>query len=205
MPVLRRSHEHHRDLQARLDTSIPTAVANRDQDRYVMITFSTSQMQNLDLPCRPSIRNGGARANLPLRRQRRHRSSSFTADSRSCDRPIMRRYVVSQHTHRDRLPSRTSVVAQISIARCSPRHRLQFPAGSFLGGFRTPASVQAAPLRSAGIRNPQQTRTWHRTAGSALLHSGLRRLHRHVGFVPKNEPALAGSGCGAVGGHVFAQ
>jgi len=45
--VLRRSHEHHRDLQARLDAAIPTAAANRDQDRYIMITFPTSQIQNI--------------------------------------------------------------------------------------------------------------------------------------------------------------
>ena len=55
-------------------------------------------------------RHGGARANMPLPRQRRHRSSRLTADSRTCDGPIMRRNVVSQHTHRRRLPSRTSVV-----------------------------------------------------------------------------------------------
>ena len=85
--VLRRSHEHHRDLQPRLDTAIQTGAANRDQDRYVMITFPTSQIQNPDLPRRPSIRNGDARANLPLRRQRRHRSSWLTADSRTCDGP----------------------------------------------------------------------------------------------------------------------
>ena len=48
-PVLRRSHEHHRDLQARRDAAIPTAAANRDQDRYIMITFPTSQIQNADL------------------------------------------------------------------------------------------------------------------------------------------------------------
>ena len=40
----------------------------------------------------------------------------------------------------------------------SRRHRLPFPAGSFIEGFRTPATVQAASLRSAGIRNPQQKR-----------------------------------------------
>src|SRR6202011_6113999 len=33
-----------------------------------------------------------------------------------------------------------------------------FPAGSFIEGFRRPATVQAASLRSAGIRNPQQER-----------------------------------------------
>jgi hypothetical protein len=110
VPVLRRSHEHHRDLQPRLDTAIQTAAANRDQDRYVMITFPTSQILNPVLPRRPSIRHGGARANMPLPRQRRHRSSWLTADSRTPDGPIMRRNLVSQHTHRRRLPSLTSVV-----------------------------------------------------------------------------------------------
>ena len=49
--------------------------------------------------------------------------------------------------------------ANLHSARCSLRHRLPFPAGSFIEGFRTPATVQAASLRSAGIRNPQQKRT----------------------------------------------
>jgi hypothetical protein len=44
--------------QPRLDTAIQTAAANRDQDRYVMITFPTSQIQNPVLPRRPSIRPG---------------------------------------------------------------------------------------------------------------------------------------------------
>ena len=75
-----------------------------------MITFPTSQIHNPDLPRRPSIRNGGARANLPLRRQRRHRSFWLTANSRTGDRSVIRRNVVSQHAHRRRLPSRSSVV-----------------------------------------------------------------------------------------------
>jgi len=49
--------------------------------------------------------------------------------------------------------------ANLHSARRSRRHRLPFPAGSFIEGFRTPATVQAAPLRSAGIRNPQQHQT----------------------------------------------
>jgi hypothetical protein len=75
-----------------------------------MIAFFTSQIQNPDLPRRPSIRNGGARANISLPHQRRHRSSWLTADSRTCDGSTMRRYVVSQNAHWRRLPSRTSVV-----------------------------------------------------------------------------------------------
>jgi hypothetical protein len=49
--------------------------------------------------------------------------------------------------------------ANLHSARRSRRHRLPFPAGSFIEGFRTPATVQAASLRSAGIRNPQQFQT----------------------------------------------
>lgn len=49
--------------------------------------------------------------------------------------------------------------ANLHSARRSRRHRLPFPAGSFIEGFRTPATVQAASLRSAGIRNPQQKLT----------------------------------------------
>ena len=49
--------------------------------------------------------------------------------------------------------------ANLHSARRSRRHRLPFPAGSFIEGFGTPATVQAAPLRSAAIRNPQHFRT----------------------------------------------
>src|SRR5450432_3255051 len=145
VPVLRRSHEHHRDLQPRLDTTIQTAAANRDQDRYVMITFPTLQIQNPVLPRRPSIRHGGARANMPLPRQRRHRSSWLTADSRTCRRPIMRGNVVSQRGIG--CPHAPPSCANLHSARRSRRHRLPFPAGSFIEGFRTPATVQAASLR----------------------------------------------------------
>ena len=53
--------------------------------------------------------------------------------------------------------------ANLHSARRSRRHRMPFPAGSFLGGFRTPATVQAASLPSAGIRNPQHFRTFLQT------------------------------------------
>jgi len=108
--------------------------------------------------------------------------------------------------------------AQISIARRSRRNRPQFPAGSFLGGFRTPASVQAAPQRSAGIRNPQQKRTSNPVterscrflpfsgavlvplwsyAGEALAsrRSGRTSSARHVlqrAIAPPSRPAIPG-------------
>jgi hypothetical protein len=63
---LRRSREHRGSLKAGLDAAIQTAVASRHQYRYVMIMFPASpQIHNLDLPRRPSICNGGARAKLP--------------------------------------------------------------------------------------------------------------------------------------------
>jgi hypothetical protein len=104
---------------ATLRKSVKDATAERpepvryNRDRYVMITFPTSQIQNPVHPRRPSIRHRGARANMPLQRQRRHRSSWLTADTRTCDRPIMRRNVVSQQTHRRRMPSRTSVARKL--------------------------------------------------------------------------------------------
>jgi len=72
-PVLRRRMNIIEDLQNRgLDTAIQTAAANRDQDRYVMITFPTSQIQNPVLSS-PATRSATAapRANMPLPRQRR--------------------------------------------------------------------------------------------------------------------------------------
>jgi hypothetical protein len=55
--------------------------------------------------------------------------------------------------------------ANLHSARRSPRHRLPFPADSFIEGSRTPARVQAASLRSAGIRNPQQEQTYSGSVG----------------------------------------
>jgi len=75
-----------------------------------MITVPISQIKNPVLTRRPSIRHGDARANMHLPRQPRHRSCWLTADSRTCERPIMRRNVASQHTHQRRLPSHTSLV-----------------------------------------------------------------------------------------------
>ena len=171
MPVLRRSHEHHRDLQARLDTASSADRSNhRRQDRYVMITFPTSQIQNPDLPRRPSIRNGGAPANLPSRRQRRHRSSWLTADFHTCDRPIMRRNVVSQHTHRRRLPSPSSVL--LGARRATACH---FP--------RVPS------LKASGRRPRCKPHRCHRPASETLNNSG--RWRRASAFLKRAKSGLS--------------
>src|SRR5258707_15447546 len=61
-------------------------------------------------------------------------------------------------------PSQNYLALKSRTAAKSPyrprHHRLPLPAVSFIEGFRTPATVQAASLRSAGIRNPQHFRTF---------------------------------------------
>src|SRR6266480_470583 len=83
--------------------------------------------------------------------------------------------------------------ANLHSARRSRRHRLPFPAGSFIEGFRTPATVQAASLRSAGIRNPQQKRKWlhFQNLSAVPPTTDVRRGERHVCFVPGTDSCTA--------------
>ena len=155
-----------------------------------MITFPTSQIQNPDLPRRPSIRNGDARANLPLRRRRRHRSSWLTADSRTCDGPSCAA-TSSANTLIDLgCPRAAPSCANLHSARRSQRHRLPFPAGSFIEGFQTPATVQAAALRSAGIRNPQHHRKSVDFSITSSVHSSLPK---HLGSISKRPARFSSS------------
>jgi hypothetical protein len=46
--VLRRSHDHHRDIPARLPAALPASGdPNRDQDRHVMIQVGARQIATL--------------------------------------------------------------------------------------------------------------------------------------------------------------
>ena len=80
-----------------------------------MITFPTSQIQNVDLSHGSSIRHDDARANARLRSQLVHRSSLLKADTYARSALFMRGNVVDQRTHGCRLPSASS-----SAARKSP-------------------------------------------------------------------------------------
>jgi hypothetical protein len=80
-----------------------------------MITFSTSQIQNVDLSHGSSIRHDDARANPRLRSQLVHRSSLLKADTYARSAPFMRGNVLDQRTHGCRLPLPSS-----SAARKSP-------------------------------------------------------------------------------------
>jgi hypothetical protein len=76
-----------------------------------MITILTSQIQNTDHPCWPSIRPGGARANARWRSQLAHQSSLLKADTYARRGLVMRGNVVDQRVQWRRLPSRTSSAA----------------------------------------------------------------------------------------------
>ena len=81
------------------------------------------------------IRHGAARANIPSRCQRGHRSSWLTADSRTRDRPIRRGNVVSQRTMGVGCPHAARSRANPHSARRSRRHRCHFPRFRSLKAF----------------------------------------------------------------------
>src|SRR5512143_348056 len=62
MPVLRRPHDHHRDLRARLNTEHPST--EPDQDRHIMMPLPIARCPNAArLYHRSSADDGEARAN----------------------------------------------------------------------------------------------------------------------------------------------
>src|SRR5438552_3859786 len=77
-----------------------------------------------------------------------------------------------------RSPAHAIRVSQTPIASAAARSRNQ-PAGSFFGGFRTPARVPVAASRTAGIRNPYYERelvkTFLRGAYQFSNAKGMRR------------------------------
>jgi len=106
-------------FKARLDAAIPTAAANRDQHRYLVITFPASQIKNTDRSRWSSTRHGGARANPRWRSQRGHRSPWLKADSRSCGGHLARQR--RQPAHSSALVVVTQLCrAKIPIAPAAP-------------------------------------------------------------------------------------
>jgi hypothetical protein len=118
------------------------------QDRCCMI-------QNPVLPRRPSIRHGGARANMAFATS----TSPSIFHLPQIPAPVTDQSCAATSSANTLIgvgcPHAPPSCANLHSARRSRRHRLPFPAGFFIEGFRTPATVQAASLRSAGIRNPQ--------------------------------------------------
>src|ERR1700740_1398937 len=77
----------------------------------------------------------------------RSNTPSINSPAARCCTDIARRLMLAS-----RLPSRAAPALNPDSARCLAG--AQLPATSLFGGFRTPAPVQAAPSRWAGIRNP---------------------------------------------------
>src|SRR5258708_1138839 len=103
--MLRRTHDHHRDLRTRLNASLSANAANRDQDRYLMITVPAAQIQSPHLSRWSSIRHGGARSNARLRPQLVHRSSSLETDTSAPPNPLIPANTVHHPPQSPRLPS----------------------------------------------------------------------------------------------------
>ena len=92
-----------------------------------------------------------------------HRNQPATATFNDNVRPASRAAAVRQP--RDQPPQRalrtrahTFGLSQIPIAKYAVFSAYHFPAGSFLGGFRTPATGECRTAFLAGIRNPAQDR-----------------------------------------------
>ena len=156
MPVLRRPHDHYRGLCPRRRTARP---ALRHWDPVLIpMTFLPLPWQH------PFART------LTFRSRRRHQLTLVPAKTgttsrtspRSGHRAPQQRPLRCHHrrsTLGDLLakPS-TATAAQTSNRHSRPgAHRL--PAGSFIGGFRTPAPLARVDRsRWAGIRNPNRNR-----------------------------------------------
>ena len=71
MPLLRRPHDHHRDLRARPIPALPTINANhRAQDRHVVTRIPVLRRRRADFACRRfSTDRDDTRQNPPFRRR----------------------------------------------------------------------------------------------------------------------------------------
>jgi hypothetical protein len=138
--------------------------------------------------------------------QRPHSTTVSTINPSYCCLPVASLLVPKRiallRTHLPRQPNPHSRVR--GALRAPP------PAGSFLGGFRTPATVHLAPSFMAGIRNPAQQPTsqlaiehmaWAGSFGLSGPNQLLRGGFSHSGNVvpnigrPLRGSALVASSC----------
>ena len=115
--------------------------------------------------------------------------------------------VIARAAGASRSFAHTFRVSQIPIAEARGAFRAPSPAGSFLGGFRTPATVYLAPSIMAGIRNPAQVRKSTRTqlsTRSSLRHwkrslreEGLNRVGNSVRKLLVHRELARGKRCSA--------
>ena len=170
LPLLRRPHDHHRDLRARLHAhdigrqlqSSRSGSTPHEHDHQIptpqIRSFHVAGPRPADDEARP---NAGRRISnrAPIVIVGSHRGEPKRPDQAH----QRRRSPGSPQPLPAGAPSRG---AQIPIVRAAPP-LVSIPAVSFLGGFRTPASaVHARRPLTAGIRNPNKER--NRSRGRAL-------------------------------------
>ena len=134
MPLLRRPHDHCRDLCARRRTARPALARCRGQDRDAMTPVTASSHHppaGTSLPAPHRCRPGACK-----RRMRRRRSGqNHPVDRRRGDK--LATAIVDPPPTTPASASPAKAAAPSNPHRRPTAHRL--PAGSFLGGFRTPA------------------------------------------------------------------
>jgi hypothetical protein len=136
MPLLRRPHDHRRELRARRRTPRPAIARSRGQRHDAMTPITPSSTSRL--PANPA----SAVASLLPRRLQRHapcRRSCNIAPSTAAAAPNSRLgSSIRRRRPRPAHPLPKPPPRQIPIDREAVR---RVPAGSFLGGFRTPALI----------------------------------------------------------------
>ena len=155
MPVLRRPYDHCRGLCPRRRTARP-ALRRWDPD-LILMTFLPSP-GNIHSP-EHSVPGVATRSPWYLRTlARQHRPVPDQAiEHRSSDHPAV---ITGAQLSAILAKPSTATAAQTSNRHSRPgAHRL--PAGSFIGGFRTPAPLARVDRsRWAGIRNPNRKRSF---------------------------------------------
>ena len=178
--MLRRPHAHHRGLRARLPAAAPTfGDSRRHQNRHLMITATRLRQRRADLrsPWSSSVamtltqmRRAGVKMNLQWTRS----AATSPVNTSLCLPPHPPSLALGPiATRRTYLPPHSN-----PHSRVRGTFRAPSPAGSFLGGFRTPATAHWARSFTAGIRNPQQSRKSAGPTGKSALPSRTEVLSR---------------------------
>ena len=153
------------------DAAIQTADANRDQDRYIMITIpSVPFPRSRSSLAGPRSGNDASRAGLTFDVTVAFNLFCACRDSRTGDRSVIRPNVVRPHARRRHFPHAAPSCANLHNARRSRHHRLPFPAGSFLEGFS--AAGRWYLSRRGRSRRPKTCKI------SGLVHRSIRSDRR---------------------------
>jgi hypothetical protein len=106
--MLRRSHDHHREIRARRDAvASPDRPTYRNQDRYLMTAPARQLQSRVRLHRRSSTRRSRLRSNIGAPSQIAPTSPPFNRQTR----PFINRIAINQRAAATRHDSRTSSAA----------------------------------------------------------------------------------------------